>query len=142
MSANKALDPPLRISVMADRPRMTAKEYKGLRAGKRLSKYRNQTTVVDGIKFTSKREAQHYGELAILLAAKKINKLKIQPSFPIYVKGIVGEQEVCKVIADFSFIENGKTVVVDVKGYWTTVSRLKWKLAKACYPQFEWRIVK
>lgn len=102
------------------------------------NKYSNQKTVIDGIEFMSKREAIYYSELKLLERGRVISGLELQPKFPI----ILSNQKICDVIADFSFHEGEKHIVVDVKGFWTDVSRLKWKLAQALYPQYEWRIVK
>lgn len=102
------------------------------------SKYGNEKVVIDGHMFMSKREAKYYSEFKLLQMAREISQLELQPDFPILVNGI----KICKVIADFSFFELDKLIVVDVKGYWTDTSRLKWKLAQACYPQYEWRIIK
>lgn len=45
------------------------------------SKYRSQKTVVDGITFDSKHEAQRYAELKLLERAGKITDLQLQRSF-------------------------------------------------------------
>lgn len=105
------------------------------------SKYSNEKTIVDGHEFMSKREAKYYSELKLLQRAGEIFDLVLQPKFPIVMNG----QVICNVIADFSFEEKanlGRRVVVDVKGFWTDVSRLKWKMAKASYPSHDWRIIK
>lgn len=45
------------------------------------SKYRSQKTVVDGITFDSKHEAQRYAELKLLERAGKISDLQLQRTF-------------------------------------------------------------
>jgi len=42
--------------------------------------------------------------------------------------------------ADFQYYDNG-IVVEDVKGKETALFRLKWKLVRRLYPQYDWRII-
>jgi len=96
----------------------------------RKSKYAAIPTVVDGIRFASKREARRYGELRLLERAGEIASLELQPTFPCVVSGA----KVCTYIADFAYTsEAGKRVVEDVKGVKTPVYRLKKKLVEAIY---------
>lgn len=90
-------------------------------------KYGNIKTIVDGIKFDSKREAAHYGELKLRQRAGEIFELELQPKYPLIVNGV----KVATYIADFRYKENGATVVVDVKGMKTPVYNLKKRLMKA-----------
>lgn len=100
-------------------------------------KYGNRKTVVDGIRFDSKLEAQRYGELKLMEKAGKIRDLKLQPSFeliPAFRKnGITYRAIIYK--ADFSYTLNGKTVIEDTKGYKTDVYILKKKLFEFRYPE-------
>lgn len=96
-----------------------------------MSKYRAIPTAVDGIIFASKKEAHRYGELKMLERAGIIEGLKLQPKFPI----VIESKLVCTYIADFTYIDQMKRVVVeDVKGMKTPVYRLKKKLVEARYP--------
>lgn len=99
-----------------------------LRLGRRRSKYRNIKTVVDGRKFDSRKEAAHYELLKARQFKGEISCLKCQVSFTIKIKKSV----ICRYIADFTYHENGKRVVVDVKGVRTDVYKLKRKLMLAC----------
>ena len=45
-------------------------------------------------------------------------------------------------IADFQYIENGKTIVEDVKGMQTDVFKLKHKIFEKVYPNLELKIIK
>lgn len=80
--------------------------------------------------FASRREALRYDELRILLAAGKITDLRIQPQFTL-LEGYVNEDgEVVRAeryVADFSYKQDGVTVVEDVKGKRTDVYRIKRK---------------
>lgn len=117
---------------------ISAAEYRKRYLTKKVSKYHNKKTVIDDISFMSKREADYYSALKMLMAAGQIADLKLQPRFPIGLDG----HKICVVIADFSYWEKDRFIVIDVKGCWTPVSRLKWKLAQAFYPGYDWRIVK
>ncbi len=105
-----------------------------------MNKYRNVKTVVDGIKFDSKREAARYQELKLLQKAKKITDLKLQPKYPIMVNEGYGLIKVCDYVADFFYIvidhpDAPFSVVEDVKSKptMTPIYRLKKKLMKAIY---------
>jgi hypothetical protein len=94
-----------------------------------VSKYGAQAVVVDGHRFASKRESAHYCLLRVRVAAGEITELVLQPRFPLVVEGVkVGEYR-----GDFSYVERGVFVLVDVKGVRTPVYRLKKKLVKALY---------
>lgn len=101
---------------------------------KSYSKYKSKKVIVDGIEFDSKKEASHYQELKLLEKAGKIKNLQLQVPFVLipaqYTEEIVytpkthKEKIVKKLVerkleyvADFSFVEDGKIVVEDVKGY-------------------------
>ena len=93
------------------------------------SKYRNIRTVVNGISFASKREAARYRELVLLERAGVIKDLSLQVRMPLKVNG----QVVSHYVADFQYVEEGKLIVEDAKGFITDTFRLKSKLVKALY---------
>lgn len=104
-----------------------------------MSKCRNTKVTVDGIEFDSKREARRYRELSLLQKAGKIHNLEMQKVFELIPaqyelvntgeyykigakKGQPKQKRVCveqSVVykADFTYIENGKIVVEDAKGF-------------------------
>lgn len=92
-----------------------------------MSKYLARKTRVDGLSFDSAGEARRYQDLLLLQRAGTISGLVLQPSFAITLNGV----HVCKVVLDFSYIQDGKRVYEDFKGYDTPVSRLKRKLLRA-----------
>lgn len=96
------------------------------------NKYGAKPTVVDGIRFHSKRESERYLELKLLERAKKIEDLELQKKYPIVVSG----RKICVYIADFSYWDNEKKcgVVEDVKGAKTALYSIKKKLVEAIYP--------
>lgn len=113
----------------------------------RRSKYGNRKTVVDGITFDSKKEANRFRELQLLERAGKITALHRQVKYvliptqrefsnEIYKKGAhqgnfkpgkVLEKE-CSYIADFAYIQDGAYVVEDTKGVRTEAYKIKRKL--------------
>lgn len=87
-------------------------------------KYGAKQTVVDGIKFPSKREAKRYGELKLLEQAGKISALTRQVRYRLV--------QVVHYVADFVYIdESGVAVVEDVKGYKTPEYKAKKKLMES-----------
>ncbi len=100
-----------------------------------LHKYHAQPVEIQGIRFASKREGRAFLDLKLLERAKKISGLTLQPRFPMVVNG----HKICVYVADFMFIENGKTIVSDAKGMRTRDYILKRKLFLALYPQYEHR---
>lgn len=99
-------------------------------------KYKNKKVVIDGITFDSKKEALRYKELKTLERAGIIQKLQRQVKYvlipaqyertdEVYTKGKdkgkpkkgrLIERE-CAYYADFVYMQNGNTIVEDVKGY-------------------------
>lgn len=111
-------------------------------------KYHNTKTVLDGIKFDSKLEAERYAQLKILERAGVIRSLELQPSFellPSFRKnGKTWRKTVYK--ADFRYIlcEDDITIIEDVKGsiaVITDVFRLKQKLFEYKYQDYTISIV-
>lgn len=97
------------------------------------SKYRNRRVTFDGMTFDSKKEFLRYRELKLLEKNRMITGLERQVSFELIPKqvenGRVVERAV-KYIADFTYYENGKLVVEDVKSpaTRTDVYKIKRKL--------------
>lgn len=93
------------------------------------SKYGNKKVELDGFLFDSKRESQRYVELKLLERAGEIENLELQPQFPC----IVNKKKICIYIADFRYVEKGRTVIEDSKGVRTDVYKIKKKLVEALY---------
>lgn len=102
-----------------------------------MSKYHNKKVVVDGKTFDSKKEAERYQALKLLEKADVIRNLSRQVPFELIPKQ--ENERAVKYIADFTYIETatGKIIVEDVKGYRTDVYKLKRKLFKWRYPEYE-----
>lgn len=97
-------------------------------------KYGNKKVVVDGIEFDSKKEARRYYELTLLQRSGVISDLQLQREFELipaqyetYARyGKTGKrlqdgkrcvEKSCVYKADFCYMQDGKLVVEDVKGY-------------------------
>lgn len=93
------------------------------------NKYRAVKTVVDGIKFDSKKEAARYVQLKLMVKSGTVTDLELQPRYDL----IINRQKCGFYKADFRYFENGKEVVEDVKGMKTPIYNLKKKLIKAIY---------
>lgn len=97
-----------------------------------MSKYNSRKTVIDGIKFDSKLEAERYKQLKLLERSGEINNLKLQPKFEI-LKSYKYKGKTIRGVsyyADFMYYDKTlrKTVIEDVKGVKTDVYKLKIKL--------------
>ena len=95
------------------------------------SKYHAKKTVLDGIRFDSKKEAKRYNELRTLEKLKVISNLRLQVPYVLIEKSIYGRS--IKYLADFVYLKDGETVVEDCKGVRTPVYRLKKRLMAEKY---------
>lgn len=111
-----------------------------------MTKYKNKRVTVNGIAFDSVKEAKRYQELLLLERTGAITNLRRQVKFiliPHQKETVVRYSEKtgkrlqddcrviereCSYIADFVYIENGKKVVEDTKGFRTPEYRIKKKL--------------
>lgn len=97
------------------------------------SKYRNEPTEVDGIKFDSKAEARRWLDLRVMQRAGLIRDLQRQVRYelvPEVERPGGGKERPIHYIADFVYVEakTGKTIVEDVKGASPDVWVIKRKL--------------
>lgn len=119
--------------------KLTENEYKSF-MGNRLktkSKYHNEKTEIDGIKFDSIKEGAYYLKLKRLEKLKIIKDLKLQVPYELIPKHEVNGKTVRKCIykADFVYktTEDDKIHVVDTKGVRTDVYKIKSKLMSYKY---------
>lgn len=96
------------------------------------SKYHAQKTVLDGIKFDSKKEANRYAELRLMERAGLIKGLQRQVRFELIPAFDVDGKHYrpTSYVADFVYTDtkSGKQVVEDCKGFRTDIYRLKAKM--------------
>lgn len=146
---------------------MTAAQYKDFincRNRQKKAKYRNEKVYVcDSVMYTnkeclkkaskietydSKKEYERHIQLKLLEKAGKIKNLQRQVPLVIQEKFDCRGETIAPIIykADFCYItENNVVIVEDVKGYdkqkcryiTTKDFRLKWKLLKNKYPQYQ-----
>lgn len=99
--------------------------------------------------FDSKKEYTRCRELELLQKNGKISDLKRQVPLmilPAFTDSSGEKQRAITYKADFIYIENGKEIVEDVKGFskgkyrCTETFKLKWKLLKAKYPEKIFRL--
>ena len=93
------------------------------------TKYGAVKTVIDGIKFDSKKEAKRYQDLRLLERSGEIESLELQPRYDLIVNGVnIGFYK-----ADFRYWRGCKQIIEDVKGMRTATYQLKKKLIAAIY---------
>ena len=102
-------------------------DLKELYAKNKKSKYNNEYTILDGIKFQSIKEANRYVELKRLKLTGEIKFFLMQ--VPFMLPGNI------KYLLDFLVIwENGSITYEDVKGHKTQVYINKKKQVESLYP--------
>lgn len=95
-----------------------------------MNKYHNKKCFYKDMTFGSKKERDYYVILEMMLKNKQITDLKtqvkfeLQPSFKFKGKTIRS----INYIADFTYVKDGKLIIVDTKGYRTEVYKLKKKM--------------
>ena len=98
------------------------------------NKYLNKKTVVDGITFDSKKEAEYYSTLKLLKRKGKIKDFKCQLRIPLEVNGSL----VCKIVLDFQvWYDDGRVEYIDIKAFnektGKYISTSKWKVQKKLF---------
>ena len=94
------------------------------------SKYHAKKTVMDGITFDSRKEADRYLALKGMEEDGAIEGLRRQVRYELIPAFDVDGRHYRPVyyVADFVYVEDGKEIVEDVKGMRTDVYKLKSKL--------------
>ena len=105
-------------------------------------KYHAKRTVYDGVRYDSKREAQHAAKLDLLRKAKpfgsRVVDLLRQARYPLRVNDVL----VCTYVADFWVkFGDGRVELHEVKGYETREWKLKRKLFEALYPDVVLKVI-
>jgi len=107
-------------------------DYERKNMKRKPPKYRNQPTVIDGVRFASKKEGERYKILSLLESQGRIDNLRLQPRFALMVNGVkIGDY-----VADFQYDLSGKTVIEDVKSpaTRTAVYKIKKKILETYDP--------
>jgi hypothetical protein len=115
-------------------------------AADRPNKYGAKRTVCQhGHSHASKREAKRCGELHLLYRAGQIGALVVEPTFELKIDGKpikMGNGHAAKYRPDFTYLENGKVVAEDVKGFIVRDFPLRAAIFRHCYPEIELRVLK
>ena len=101
-----------------------------------MSKFGNVKTVIDGIKFDSKKEANYYNLLKLLKKSGRIEDFKIHPRFNYLINYTANGRTYTKKAyyeADFEVIYKDRTEIVDVKGVQTAIFKQKKRIIKELY---------
>ena len=104
--------------------KINSAQYKAL--NKKKSKHGNKWVKYDGINFQSIREKNRYIILKMLEKNGTILELQLQVKYEICPKTDLYRK--IDYVADFVYIENGKIIVEDSKGFLTDIYKLKRKL--------------
>ena len=99
-----------------------------MRSPRVFSKYRAHRTKYNGVVYHSRKEAEYAQGLDIQGIV-----YQSQVRYLLEVNG----HKIATYIADFVVDEE----VHEVKGYWTPVAKLKWKLFCALYPDLKKRVI-
>jgi hypothetical protein len=108
-------------------------------------KYRARKVTLDGHTFDSKGEANRYAELRLMERAGAITDLELQPKFVLLDAFTDNEGKRHRAItyrADFRYIEDGRTIVEDFKGFETAEFKLKRKMFLKRYPDLVFRLTR
>jgi hypothetical protein len=107
------------------------------------NKFNARKVPLDGYVFDSQLEATRYGQLKQMVMAGEISHLSIHPKYVVlddfsyrgkHTSGIT-------YVADFEYLEKGIFVVEDVKGVETAVFKIKEKLFKNKFHNYDFRIL-
>ena len=109
-------------------------------------KYRaRKTACAQGHIHASKKEAKRCDELHLLQRAGQIMALRVEQKFPLHANGRelkMGNGQVARYTADFSYIEGNRQCVEEVKGFVVRDFPLRWALFRACYPDIDARLIR
>lgn len=104
---------------------------------KRRSKYGARSVVIDDIRFASKREGDRWLFLKIRLVLGEITDLERQVTYQlaesVRIEGEKRARPALRFTADFRYVERGKTVVEDAKGYADKSFRIRQHLMKSVH---------
>lgn len=99
----------------------------------RVVKYRNRRVEEKGMKFDSMRERDRYRALALLRDHRKIENLEHHVMYVLEVNGVrIGAYE-----CDFRYVQNGETIVEDIKPKFKNIDAQKRYYATQAYRMFK-----
>lgn len=111
-----------------------------------MSKYfAKKTPCAHGHVHASGREAKRCNELHLMLRAGAITALVIEPTYELHMGGVaivMGNGQKARFRPDFTYLENGKVIAEDVKGFVVRDFPLRAAVFRACYPDITLRVLK
>lgn len=111
-----------------------------------MNKYgAHRTECQHGHSHASKREAKRCHELHMLFRAGQIDALVVEPTFELSIGGIaitMRNGHKAKYRPDFTYLEKGKVIAEDVKGFIVRDFPLRAAIFRHCYPEIELRVLK
>lgn len=103
------------------------------------NKFNAKKSTYNGRNYHSKKEADYAMELDWLLKAGQIKEIIPQYKISLDINGI----HIANYFMDFKVItSDGMIEMHEVKGYETDIWRMKWRLAKALYPDWNFILIK
>lgn len=113
---------------------------------KGFSKYgAKKAACAQGHMHPSKREAKRCDELHLLFRAGQIDALVYEPTYPLTINGEpikMRNGHAARYRPDFTYLEAGKVIAEDVKGFEVRDFPLRAAVFRHCYPNIKLRIVK
>lgn len=108
------------------------------------SKFHNKPTEYKGKLYHSAKEAEYAMILDDMVRTGEIQGWESQFKLKLEVNG----KKICSYIADFlvvkvdlSNLDSITNEIHEVKGYFTPIGKLKWRLAQALYPQYRFVLI-
>ncbi|MEN6622183.1 MAG: DUF1064 domain-containing protein [Smithella sp.] len=110
------------------------------------SKYQSVECIVDGITFQSRLEGRRYAELKRIEMDGAIHDLELQPKFLIQdtVVDPYTHKKLLPIhyIGDFMYVDlNGQKICEEIKGFFSDVAKLKFKLVIPRYPEIKFIVL-
>jgi len=103
------------------------------------NKFKNVKQTYNGRSYDSKKEAEYAAELDWLKKAGQIKTITPQFKISLDINGI----HIANYYMDFKVeLADGTIEMHEVKGFETDIWKLKWKLAKALHPEWNFILIK
>lgn len=103
------------------------------------NKYNAKKETYNGYTYDSKLEASHAMHLDWLIKSKEVKDWDRQVKISLDVNGV----HIANYFIDFQvWYADGRIEFHEVKGFETDVWRIKWKLSKALYPDYNFVLIK
>ena len=103
------------------------------------NKYKAVKQTYNGYSYDSKLEAAYAQQLDWMIKAKEVERWDRQVKISIDINGI----HICNYFIDFVvYFPDGRIEYHEVKGFETEVWKMKWKLSKAMYSEYNFVLIK